>query len=66
MDWLAQLLHLPPCFLSTEGPGGGVIQGSASEACLVAMLAAKARAMQGRPADDVMRLVAYSSDQVCG
>ncbi|KAK4126268.1 PLP-dependent transferase [Parathielavia appendiculata] len=42
LDWLAQMLGLPPCFLST-GPtaGGGVIQGSASEAVLTAMVAAR-------------------------
>lgn len=41
MDWFAKLLCLPRCFLSTEGPGGGVIQSTASEAVLVAMLAAR-------------------------
>ncbi|KAK4103737.1 aromatic-L-amino-acid decarboxylase-like protein [Parathielavia hyrcaniae] len=42
LDWLARMLALPPCFLST-GPtrGGGVIQGSASEAVLTAMVAAR-------------------------
>lgn len=28
MDWLGKFLHLPETFLnSSEGPGGGVIQG---------------------------------------
>jgi len=42
LDWLAQILGLPQCFLST-GPtrGGGVIHGSASEAVLTAMVAAR-------------------------
>ncbi|KAG7287961.1 hypothetical protein NEMBOFW57_007480 [Staphylotrichum longicolle] len=42
LDWLAKTLGLPACFLST-GPtrGGGVIQGSASEAVLTAMVAAR-------------------------
>lgn len=42
LDWLAKALGLPACFLST-GPtrGGGVIQGSASEAVLTAMVAAR-------------------------
>lgn len=31
---------------------------------LVALLAAKARALRGRPAEDAVRLVAYGSDQV--
>ena len=42
LDWLATLLGLPSSYLST-GPtnGGGVIQGSASEAVLTAMVAAR-------------------------
>ncbi|KAK4236920.1 hypothetical protein C8A03DRAFT_45157 [Achaetomium macrosporum] len=42
LDWLAKILGLPSCFVST-GPtrGGGVIQGSASEAILTAMVAAR-------------------------
>ncbi|KAJ4244814.1 hypothetical protein NW762_014393 [Fusarium torreyae] len=42
MDWLAKLTGLPDCFLST-GPtrGGGVIHGSASEAILTVMVAAR-------------------------
>lgn len=62
MDWLGKLLHLPPCLLS-EGGGAGVIQSSASEATLVALLSAKARAMQGRAAEDALRLCVYCSDQ---
>ncbi|XP_063851290.1 uncharacterized protein LOC135094814 isoform X2 [Scylla paramamosain] len=46
MDWLGKLIGLPPVFLaSSGGPGGGVIQGTASEATLVAMLAAKAKVL---------------------
>ncbi|KAK3687652.1 pyridoxal phosphate-dependent transferase [Podospora appendiculata] len=42
LDWLARMLNLPACYLST-GPtrGGGVIQGSASEAVVTAMVAAR-------------------------
>ncbi|CAN8100007.1 unnamed protein product [Discula destructiva] len=42
MDWLAQILGLPDTYLST-GPtrGGGVIQGTASEAVLTMMVAAR-------------------------
>ncbi|KAK5998268.1 Aromatic-L-amino-acid decarboxylase [Cladobotryum mycophilum] len=42
LDWLAQALALPDCFLS-GGPthGGGVIHGSASEAILTVMVAAR-------------------------
>lgn len=62
MDWFGKLLNLPQTFLSTGG-GTGVIQSTASEATLVALLAAKARAMQGRPAEDGHKVVAYCSDQ---
>jgi len=47
LDWLAELLDLPARFRST-GPGGGVIQDSASSAALVATLAALHRASGGR------------------
>ncbi|URD79296.1 MYB family transcription factor [Musa troglodytarum] len=40
LDWLAKMLKLPNQFLST-GKGGGVIQGTASEAILVVLLAAR-------------------------
>lgn len=45
LDWLGKMLDLPKEFLSSTpgGHGGGVIQGTASEATLVALLAAKAQ-----------------------
>jgi aromatic-L-amino-acid decarboxylase len=42
LDWVAKALALPECFLS-EGTGGGVIQGSASEAVVTVMVAARER-----------------------
>ncbi|XP_071440076.1 aromatic-L-amino-acid decarboxylase-like [Hetaerina americana] len=72
MDWLGKLLDLPKEFLNcSDGPGGGVIQGSASESTLLALLAAKDRTVRRikkeRPDwDEGMikaKLVAYSSDQ---
>lgn len=72
MDWLAKFLKLPEHFLhETEGPGGGVIQGSASEAVLVAVLAAREQAVrrvrESQPelseSDIRGKLIAYSSDQ---
>eukprot|EP00887_Chlorella_sp_A99_P004322 scaffold15.g4322.t1 len=65
MDWFGQLLGLPARFLHTAsgGRGGGVIQSTASEATLVAMLAARWRCLEGRPLEDSLRLVAYCSDQ---
>uniref|UniRef100_A0A383V780 Tyrosine decarboxylase n=1 Tax=Tetradesmus obliquus TaxID=3088 RepID=A0A383V780_TETOB len=44
-------------------PGGGVIQGTSSEAVLVAMLAGRARALDGQPPEAALKLVAYGSDQ---
>ncbi len=43
LDWLLELLGLPDRFRS-NGPGGGVIQDSASSATLCALLAARERA----------------------
>ena len=40
LDWLAKLLNLPDCYLSNSH-GGGVIQGSASEAVVTVMVAAR-------------------------
>ncbi|KAI9848597.1 MAG: hypothetical protein M1837_007266 [Sclerophora amabilis] len=42
LDWLAQMMNLPACYLSTN-EGGGVIQGSASEAIASSMVAARDR-----------------------
>lgn len=42
MDWVGKFLNIPEEFLpSGPGNGGGVIQGSASEAILIALLAAR-------------------------
>jgi aromatic-L-amino-acid decarboxylase len=46
LDWLAQLLDLPAAFRSGSS-GGGVIQHSASDAALVALVAALHRASGG-------------------
>jgi len=46
LDWLADLLALPPAFRS-DAAGGGVIQDTASSATLCALLAARERATDG-------------------
>ncbi|KAJ1905817.1 hypothetical protein LPJ81_001716 [Coemansia sp. IMI 209127] len=77
MDWLAKLIGLDKRFLSikedgTEGIGGGVIQGSASEAQIVAMIAARekmtalllSRGVGAAEAEQLQsKFVAYISDQ---
>src|SRR5574341_1803696 len=45
LDWLVEMLDLPPAFLST-GRGGGVIQDTASSSTLCAMLAGRERATE--------------------
>uniref|UniRef100_A0ABM5GQQ6 Aromatic-L-amino-acid decarboxylase n=1 Tax=Pogona vitticeps TaxID=103695 RepID=A0ABM5GQQ6_9SAUR len=72
LDWLGKMINLPPQFLAEkEGEGGGVIQGTASEATLVAMLAARMKAIHRAQSENknltqgdiIDRLVAYTSDQ---
>jgi len=65
LDWMLELLDLPARFRSTSKSGGGVIQGSASEATLVAILSARWRSTEGdvNAGGDTTRLVAYSTSQ---
>eukprot|EP00743_Colponemidia_sp_Colp-15_P004988 GILK01005374.1.p1 GENE.GILK01005374.1~~GILK01005374.1.p1 ORF type:complete len:525 (+),score=96.26 GILK01005374.1:70-1575(+) len=74
LDWLAKALQLPEDFLS-KGKGGGVIQGTASEAVVVSVLAGKSKALsklktlhgdsysEQQLHSDTASLVAYCSDQ---
>ncbi|HUN22451.1 MAG TPA: pyridoxal-dependent decarboxylase [Anaerolineales bacterium] len=64
LDWLVEMLGLPEKFLSSSS-GGGVIHGSASEAMLAALLAARERATQGvtNQLGTNGNLVAYISTQ---
>ncbi|XP_034237668.1 aromatic-L-amino-acid decarboxylase-like [Thrips palmi] len=71
-DWLGKMLALPEEFLHCgAGAGGGIIQGSASEATLVGMLAARDRTVRKVREEDPKlsdgeirsKLVAYTSDQ---
>lgn len=62
LDWMARLCDLPEKFLSTS-KGGGVIQGTASEATLVAMVAARHRLRTLDPSTNPATLVAYTSTQ---
>lgn len=52
LDWLAKATGLPGSFLSTSERGGGVIQGTASEATLVAILSARCRAVRALAGGD--------------
>jgi len=59
MDWLVDLLGLPATW-KTTGPGGGVIQMSASDGVHVSLVTARQLAAGGGTHDD---LVVYASDQ---
>uniref|UniRef100_A0A8C3MLC3 Aromatic-L-amino-acid decarboxylase n=1 Tax=Geospiza parvula TaxID=87175 RepID=A0A8C3MLC3_GEOPR len=72
LDWLGKMVNLPEEFLAgKDGQGGGVIQGSASEATLIALLAARTKIIRQVQSEkpeltetEIMgRLVAYASDQ---
>ncbi|KAE8597156.1 hypothetical protein XENTR_v10016374 [Xenopus tropicalis] len=72
LDWLGKMIGLPEQFLAgNKGEGGGVIQGTASEATLMALLAARTKVTRRLQAENpklteaeiVSRMVAYSSDQ---
>lgn len=64
MDWLVEMLELPPAFLSS-GAGGGVIQDSASSATLTAIIAARESATERTTnhTGTAGNLVAYTSTQ---
>ncbi|XP_063699488.1 3,4-dihydroxyphenylacetaldehyde synthase 2-like isoform X1 [Culicoides brevitarsis] len=72
MNWLGKFINLPESFLNCgPGNGGGVIQGSASESILVAILTAREQTVRRIKSqfpdmeEGVIRskLVGYSSDQ---
>lgn len=72
LDWLGKMLDLPAEFLACSGgKGGGVIQGTASEATLVALLGAKAKVLKQlkeqtptlSDEDIIPKLVGYCSSE---
>ncbi|XP_078284073.1 aromatic-L-amino-acid decarboxylase-like isoform X1 [Rhinoraja longicauda] len=72
LDWLGKMLKLPEEFIfGTGGTGGGVIQGSASECTLVALLSARRNIITQIQTNNsaceermiMSKLVAYTSDQ---
>ncbi|CAO2189849.1 unnamed protein product [Urochloa humidicola] len=73
LDWLAQLLRLPPPFMSPRhgsattvgvaAGGGGVILGTTSEAMLVTLVAARDAALRRNGGGAAACLTVYASDQ---
>ncbi|KAK8951502.1 Tyrosine decarboxylase 1 [Platanthera zijinensis] len=62
LDWVAKMLKLPDQFHSS-GLGGGVIQGTASEAILVSLLAARDKILRKDGNEYLSKLTVYASDQ---
>lgn len=63
MDWVAQLLGLDSSFHNSGNVGGGVIMGSASEACLTACIAARERALRLHPGTPFEQMVIVGTTQ---
>ncbi|XP_013775464.1 aromatic-L-amino-acid decarboxylase-like [Limulus polyphemus] len=69
LDWLGKMLQLPEVFLfSSKGLGGGVIQGTASEATLVALLSARNKILstfktENKVGGTMEKLICYASVQ---
>ncbi|KAF9608166.1 hypothetical protein IFM89_007552 [Coptis chinensis] len=62
MNWLGKMLSLPESFLFS-GNGGGVLQGTASEAILCTIIAARDRMLNKIGRANICKLVVYGSDQ---
>ncbi|ETN83559.1 hypothetical protein NECAME_17428, partial [Necator americanus] len=78
LDWLVDVLGLPEHFKNSHpGPGTGIIQNTASDATIIAIMAARARAVEIEDEESGIicpyyhdpaifeKLIAYCSDQVC-
>lgn len=65
LDWFADAIGLPSVFRSDAqgGESGGVILGTASEAALTSMIAARDATMRAHGASDPSRCVVYTSEQ---
>ncbi|TCD60569.1 hypothetical protein EIP91_009853 [Steccherinum ochraceum] len=63
MDWGAKLFGLDSRFLNSSEIGGGVIQTSASDSALVAVVAARARYIRDHPGVKQEDLILYTTTQ---
>ncbi|XP_075239895.1 aromatic-L-amino-acid decarboxylase-like [Convolutriloba macropyga] len=73
LDWMGRMLQLPKDFLFSEsgGKGGGVLQGSASDCILVALLSARSNCLKelreenpcSEDGEFLSKMVAYCSKQ---
>ncbi|KAF9648552.1 aromatic-L-amino-acid decarboxylase [Thelephora ganbajun] len=63
MDWAAQLFGLSEDFYNTTQVGGGVIQSTASDSALVAIVTARSRYQRLHPDVPIDKLVVYVTTQ---
>ncbi|TFK74562.1 hypothetical protein BDN72DRAFT_664561 [Pluteus cervinus] len=63
MDWAAKLLGLGPAFWNSSGVGGGCIQSTASDAALIAIVAARSLYQRTHPDVELDKLVIYTTTQ---
>ncbi|KAL5519895.1 hypothetical protein ACEPAG_1555 [Sanghuangporus baumii] len=63
MDWSAKLFGLDEAFYNERGRGGGVIQTTASDSGLVAIVAARSAYTRAHPEVDMSKLVIYTTTQ---
>ncbi|XVF42445.1 hypothetical protein PTKIN_Ptkin01aG0363800 [Pterospermum kingtungense] len=63
VDWMGQMLMLPPSFLFS-GTGGGVLHGSTCESAVCTLAAARDEALKELGGwENITKLVVYASDQ---
>ncbi|PBK82835.1 PLP-dependent transferase [Armillaria gallica] len=63
MDWAAKLLGLAPKFMNDSGVGGGVIQSTASECAMLAIVAARASHQRIYPDTKLEEFIIYITSQ---
>ncbi|KNZ72280.1 Tyrosine decarboxylase 1 [Termitomyces sp. J132] len=63
MDWACRLLGLSPEFLNSSEVGGGVIQNTACDSALVAIVAARSLYLRHHPNIPLTDLVIYTTSQ---
>ncbi|KAG8942318.1 hypothetical protein FRC03_003326 [Tulasnella sp. 419] len=61
MDWGARMLGLDEVFCTSSGVGGGIIQPTASDSALTAVVAARSRYTRLHPDVDLQKLVIYGT-----
>ncbi|THU89379.1 hypothetical protein K435DRAFT_781667 [Dendrothele bispora CBS 962.96] len=63
LDWAAQMFGLGPAFFNSSGKGGACFQNTASEAALVAIIAARSAFTSKFPDAKMEQLVIYTTTQ---